>query len=105
MSEPIDAPRTAEVGGETYELHPGPIRQSLTDDAPMLWGYAVRVLKDGEELGVKTVFVGRVSVQTTDPEALKGGMQDLAPVLYDLGIAKVVEELEAGKTDDEILFS
>jgi hypothetical protein len=100
-----DAPRTVEVDGTAYELRPGPIRQSLTDEAPMLWGFPVQVFNGGEELCVKTVFVGRVSVQTTNPEALQGGMHDLAPVLYDLGLAKVVEQLEAGETGDEILFS
>jgi hypothetical protein len=104
MSAP-DAPRTVEVNGTEYELRPGPIRQSLSDETPMLWGFALRVFNGGEELGVKTVFVGRVSVQTTNPGALQGGMQDLAPVLYDLGIAKVAEQLEAGETGDEILFS
>ena len=100
-----DAPRTVEVDGTAYELRPGPIRQSLSDEAPMLWGFALRVADGDRELGVKTVFVGRVSVQTSNPEALQGGMQDLAPVLYDLGIAKVVEQLEAGETGDEILFT
>ncbi|MDH3724736.1 MAG: hypothetical protein OER93_03190 [Thermoleophilia bacterium] len=104
MSE-VDAPRHVEIDGVEYELRPGPIRQSLSDEAPMLWGFALRVFNGGEELGVKTVFVGRVSVQTANPEALQGGMQDLAPVLYDLGIAKAVEQLEAGETGDEILFT
>ncbi len=101
----VDAPRKVEVNGVEYELRPGPIRQSLSDDAPMLWGFALRVFQGEEELGVKTVFVGRVSVQTTKPEALQGGMQDLAPVLYDLGIKKATEQLKAGETGNEILFS
>jgi hypothetical protein len=101
----VDAPRRVEANGVEYELRPGPIRQSLSDEAPMLWGFALRVFKGDEELGVKTIFVGRVSVQTSKPEALQGGMHDLAPVLYDLGIKKAVEQLEAGETGDEVLFS
>lgn len=104
MSE-LDAPRLVEVDGVTYELHPGPVRQSLGEDAPMLWGFHFQVHRDGEMLGIKTCFVGRVSVQTSQPDALKGGMQDLAPVLYELAQAKVVEQLEKGETGDEILFS
>ena len=100
----LESPRPVDVNGETYELHPGPVRQSLGEDAPMLWGFHFQVHKDGEMLGIKTCFVGRVSVQTREPDALKGGMSDLAPVLYDVAQEKVVEQLEKGETGDEILF-
>jgi hypothetical protein len=101
----IDAPRQIAVQGVQYELRPGPVRQSLGEEAPTLWGFEMQVLRDGEPLGIKTCFIGRVSVHTRSPEALEGGMQDLAPVLYDLGQEKVVEQLEAGQLDDEILFA
>ena len=100
----LEAPRRVEINDETYELHPGPVRQSLGDEAPMLWGFHFNVYKDGEMLGIKTCFVGRVSVQTSQPEALKGGVQDLAAALYDLAQAKVVEQLEKREFGDDILF-
>ena len=103
MSE-IDAPRDVAAGGTDYQLRPGPIRQSLGEEAPMMWGFEMQVLREGTPLGIKTCFVGRVTVQTREPEALKGGMDVLAPVLYDVGQEKVVERLEAGELEDEILF-
>lgn len=100
----VDAPRAVVVEGIDYELRPGPVRQSLGEDAPMLWGFEMQVLRDGASCGIKTCFIGRVTVQARFPEALTGGMDVLAPALYDLGVQKVVERLEAGELDDEILF-
>ena len=96
---------TVEVGGEVYTLEPQPVRTSLTDDAHMLWGFQVHVLRGEELLGVKTCFVGRVSVHAADPAALDGPIDGLVPVLHRLALAKVRERLEAGETGDEIVFA
>ncbi|MCU0308860.1 MAG: hypothetical protein MUE51_14060 [Thermoleophilia bacterium] len=71
----------------------------------MLWGFQVRVLQDGRELGVKTCFVGRVGVQARNPDALAGTVEDLVPVLHELAFEKIRERLRAGETGDEILFA
>ena len=94
-----------EVDGATYELDPQPVRTSLTDSTHMLWGFEVNVLRDGEVVGVKTCFVGRVSVQAKDPEALSGPIEGLAPVLHELALVKVRARLQEGETDDEIVFA
>jgi len=60
---------------------------------------------DGEGVGVKTCFVGRVSVQAKDPEALSGPIEGLAPVLHELALVKVRARLQEGETDDEIVFA
>lgn len=96
--------RPVEVGGVAYELDPQPVRTSLSDDQTMLWGLEVHVLRDGHRLGVKTCFVGRVSVQFRDPEALDRPVDELAPVLQELAIEKITSRLEEGETGDEILF-
>ena len=94
-----------EVGGTTYVLDPQPVRTSLTDSPHMLWGFQVNVLRGTELIGVKTCFVGRVSVQARAPAALEGPIDGLVPVLHELALAKVRQRLEAGETGDEILFA
>lgn len=96
---------TVAVGDASYVLEPQAIRTSLTDDVHMLWGMQVHVLTGEELLGIKTCFVGRVSVQAADPEALTGPFDDLVPVIHRLALAKVRDRLEAGETGDEIVFA
>jgi hypothetical protein len=97
--------RQVEIEGRTYELDPQPIRTSLTDGPAMLWGFQVRVLEDGQELGIKTCFVGRVSVQFRDEAAPDGPIDKLLPVLYELAFEKIEERLREGEIGDEILFA
>ena len=97
--------RQVEVDGIAYELDPQGIRTSLTDGPPMLWGFQVRVLRDGEELGIKTCFVGRVSVQFRNADAPDGPIETLLPVLHELAFEKVEQRLREGETGDEILFA
>jgi hypothetical protein len=97
--------RQVEVEDTVYELDPQPVRTSLTDGPTMLWGFQVRVLRDGEQLGIKTCFVGRVSVQFRDAQALDGPIEGLLPVLHELAFAKVEERLRAGEPGDEIIFA
>lgn len=87
-----------------YELDPQPLRTSLTDGPSMLWGFQVRVLRDGEEIAIKTCFVGRVSVQFRDAAALDGPIEGLTPVLHAIAFEKIAERLREGETGDEILF-
>lgn len=94
-----------EVEGRVYDLEPQGIRTSLTDGPTMLWGFQVRVLRDGEQLGIKTCFVGRVSVQFRDASALEGPIEALLPVLHELAYEKVEARLREGATEDEILFA
>jgi hypothetical protein len=94
-----------EVDGVPYELDPQGIRTSLTDGPAMLWGFQVRVLREGEELGIKTCFVGRVSVQFRNPDAPDGPIGTLLPVLHELAFEKIEERLREGETGDEILFA
>ncbi len=91
------------VGSTTLE--PGGLRTSLTDGPSMLWGFQVRVLSDGEELGIKTCFVGRVSVQFRNPAAPDAPIEILMPVLHELAFEKIEERLHQGETGDEILFA
>jgi hypothetical protein len=97
--------RRVETENSVYELDPQPVRTSLTDGPPMLWGFQVRVLEDGEEIAIKTCFVGRVSVQFRDAAALDGPIEALLPVLHELAFEKVEERLRAGEPGDEILFA
>jgi hypothetical protein len=97
--------RRVETEGGPYELDPQPVRTSLTDGPPMLWGFQVRVLRDGEEVAVKTCFVGRVSVQLRDETALDGPIEGLLPVLHELAFDKIEERLRAGEPGDEIIFA
>lgn len=94
-----------EAEGQPYELRFEPVRTSLSDSAPMLWGFQVFVLKDGEEVGMKTCFVGRVSVQFRNKEALEGTTDELTPVLHELATEKIVARLAEGHPEDEILFA
>ena len=94
-----------EVEGRTFELDPQGIRTSLTDGPPMLWGFQVRVLEDGRELGIKTCFIGRVSVQFRDKDAPDGPIAALLPVLHELAFEKIEKRLREGETGDEILFA
>jgi hypothetical protein len=94
-----------EAAGVSYEVEPQPVRTSLTDTVHTLWGFEINVLRDGERVGVKTCFVGRVSVQGRHPEALEGTFDDLVPVLYDLALVKVQARLDEGEPGDEILFA
>ena len=97
--------RQVETEAGTYELDPQPVRTSLTDGPPMLWGFQVRILQNGEEIAIKTCFVGRVSVQFRDEAALDGPIEGLLPVLHELAFEKVEERLRAGEPGDEILFA
>ncbi len=94
-----------EVDGQRFDLEPQPIRTSLTDGPAMLWGFQVRVLSDGRELGIKTCFVGRVSVQFRDAAAPDGPIEALLPVLHQLAYEKIEGRLKEGETGDEILFA
>ena len=97
--------RRVELDGDVYELDPQPIRTSLSEGPPMLWGFQVRVLREGELVGIKTCFVGRVSVQFRDASALEGGIDSLAPVLHELAFEKIEAQLRAGEDGDEIIFA
>lgn len=93
------------VGGETYALEPQPIRSSLSDSEPMLWGFQVHVRRNEVLVGVKTCFVGRVGVQVRDPAALEGPIDRLVPVLHELALARIRDRIQAGETGDEIVFA
>jgi hypothetical protein len=98
--------RRVEVESRSYTLVPKEVRTSLTDGPSMLWGFQVHVLDEEERLvGVKTCFVGRVSVQFRDAEALDAPIDRLAPVLHDLAFEKVEARLQEGEPGDEILFA
>ena len=98
--------RQVETEGGTYTLVPKEIRTSLTDGPTMLWGFQVHVLDEDDQLvGVKTCFVGRVSVQFRDKEAPDAPIDRLAPVLHELAFEKVEARLREGEPDDEILFA
>ncbi len=98
--------RRVEVEGTSYTLVPREVRTSLTDGPPMLWGFQVQVLDEEErELGIKTCFVGRVSVQFRNPDAPDGPIDVLAPILHELAFAKIEARLAEGEPGDEILFA
>jgi hypothetical protein len=94
-----------EAGGTEWVLDPQPLRTSLTDAATKLWGLQVHVLRDGELVGVKTCFIGRIGVHARDPEAPDAPLERLLPVLHGIALAKIRERLEAGEPGDEILFA
>jgi len=94
-----------QAGGTEWVLEPQPLRTSLTDAAPKLWGLQVHVLRDGELVGVKTCFVGRIGVHARDPGAPDAPLERLLPVLHEIALGKVRERLEAGEPGDEILFA
>jgi len=97
--------RRVEVEGEVYALDPQPLRTSLSEGPAMLWGFQVRILRDGEEVGIKTCFVGRVSVQVRNPDALEAPIDVLAPILHELAFEKIIERLREGEPGDEIVFA
>jgi hypothetical protein len=84
---------------------PDAVRTSLSDDAPMLWGFQVRVYRGEELVCVKTCFVGRVSVHARDPGAPDAPSDRLAPVLHELALEKIRPAIEAGALEDEIVFA
>lgn len=94
-----------EVEGRIFQLEPQPIRTSLTDGPAMLWGFQVKVLSGGEEISIKTCFVGRVSVQFRDASAPDGPIEALLPVLHQLAYEKIEARLREGELEDEILFA
>ena len=97
--------RRVEIDGDVYELAAQPIRTSLSEGPPMLWGLQVHVLRDDELVSIKTCFVGRVSVQFRDAAALEGGIDVLAPVVHELAFEKIEAQLRAGEIEDEIIFA
>jgi hypothetical protein len=98
-------PDRVTVPGTPYALDFQPLRSSLSDAPPMLWGFQVHVLEGERLVGVKTCFVGRVGVQARKPEALEGTVEDLVPTLHELAMEKIRPRLEAGEAGDEILFA
>jgi len=94
-----------QVDGVEYRMVPEAVRTSLSDSAPMLWGFPVHVLRGEETVCVKTCFVGRVSVHARDPEAPDAASDRLVPILYDLALERVRARLEKGELDDEIVFA
>jgi hypothetical protein len=97
--------RTVDVEGATYSLEPQPVRTSLSEGPPMLWGFEVNVFRDGEVVGVKTCFVGRVSIHSRAPEYVDGPMEKLVPILHDLALTKVEARLLEGEMGNEIVFA
>lgn len=96
---------TIEVDGVAYELVAEPVRTSLSDGPPMLWGFPVDVLRDGRRVSRKTCFVGRVSVHTRNPEVLDGPSDLLIPVVYELAFERVRARVAKGELDDEIVYA
>lgn len=88
-----------------FELDPQPVRTSLTDGPTMLWGFQVRLLRDGALIAIKTCFVGRVSVQFRDAAALDGPIEALLPVLHALAFERIEQRLREGEIEDEIIFA
>ncbi|MFN8109708.1 MAG: hypothetical protein U0Y82_07660 [Thermoleophilia bacterium] len=93
------------MGGQEYRLVPEAVRTSLSDTAPMLWGFPVHVLQGERTVCIKTCFVGRVSVHARDPEAPDGPSDRLIPIVYELALANVRKRIEAGELDDELVFA
>ncbi len=94
-----------ETRGARYMLEPQPIRTSLSDSPAALWGFQVHVLRDGELVGIKTCFVGRVRVHSKNPAAVDGPVADLLPILHDVAVEKIRARLDEGELGDEILFA
>ncbi len=97
--------RTVDVDGVEYLLEPQSVRTSLGESSPMLWGFEVNVTTGGEVVGVKTCFVGRVSIHSRAPEYVDGPMEKLVPVLHDLALEKVEARLKEGAPGNEIVFA
>lgn len=91
--------------GVDYVISFGAVRQSLTEDLPMLWGFTADIDGPDGHLGRKTCFVSRVSVQVRDEKALAGGMDTLAPTLYAMVLEKITEHIAAGETESGTLFA
>lgn len=101
-----DEPRIPlSVAGQDYILAPQAVRVSLSDGPPALWGLQVHVLRDGELVGVKTCFVGRVTLHLRAPEALDGPIDGLLPTIHEVLTVKIRERIEAGEPGDEIVFA
>ena len=92
-------------GGARYVLEPQPIRTSLSDSPAALWGFQVHVLRDGELVGIKTCFVGRVRVHSKNTAAIDGPVADLLPILHEVAVDKIRARLDEGEAGDEILFA
>jgi hypothetical protein len=88
-----------------FRLEPQPIRTSLTDSPAALWGFQVNVLRDGELVGIKTCFVGRIRVHSKNPEAVDGPVTALLPVLHEVAFEKIRARLDEGEFGDVILFA
>lgn len=93
------------VDGVDYALEPQPIRASLSDSPSALWGFQVHVLRDGELVGIKTCFVGRVRVHTKNPDAVDGPLEALLPILHEVAVGRITERLAEGEPGDEIVFA
>ena len=94
-----------EADGVAYTLQAEAVRTSLGDGPPMLWGFPVRVLREGALVSTKTCFVGRVSVAARDPGAPDAPSDRLIPVLYALAFERVRARIEKGEFGDEIVFA
>ena len=94
-----------DTGDARYVLEPQPIRTSLSDSPAALWGFQVHVLRDGELVGIKTCFVGRVRVHSKNPAAIDGPVADLLPILHEVAVDKIRARLDEGEAGDEILFA
>ena len=94
-----------ETAAGRFTLAPQPIRTSLSDSPAALWGFQVHVLRDGELVGIKTCFVGRVRVHSKNPDAVDGPVAALLPILHEVAIEKIRERLDEGEFGDEILFA
>jgi len=84
---------------------PEGVRTSLSDGPAMLWGFQVKVMDGDALVCVKTCFVGRVSVQVRNPDALDAPAEILIPVLHELAFEKVAEAIRAGDLEDELVFA
>ncbi len=63
------------------------------------------MIRADEVVGIKTCFVGRVTLHLRAPDAVDGPIDGLAPVIHEVVAEKVRERLEAGEAGDEILFA
>ena len=59
------------------------------------------MIRDGELVGIKTCFVGRVTLHLRAAAAVDGPIDGLAPVIHEVVVEKVRERLEAGEAGDE----
>jgi hypothetical protein len=96
---------SVEHDGTSYALVPEGVRTSLSDGPAMLWGFQVKVMDGERVVCVKTCFVGRVSVQVRNAEALDAPAEILIPVLHELALEKVAEAVRGGDLEDELVFA